>query len=414
MFFADEILLNVLLYIQPHVPLQTDSLWNEQTADPRVSYTAWSTMPLMHTSNPAMQQYSNADQLSEPIQNNMFQLSGFHRNINRAINNQAPDMLIFGGVCRQWRRVTMLHSFWTELAWHRLLPRRPLHKPARDISQFLECMAAEPSRLVRIRHIHLDLLCWHHILESSRLSSILHRIHCPHRVHTVVLRMRWDANGDPNLIKTISKRFSHCNRLYIQGGQGYIRGSQHMHKFNLNPTGGALYGLDNKAARMIARSMTHLTHLFLDGFGENSFSWSGFVRVLEANQAITSLSVGIVRNGIHLNDIARILPKLKQLSVQFHVKLPGSSSFVMNNEQGPLGLHLDFIAHTNRKCVPHLYGDLNGFQSLECLAFHDTNGSEEMSSSIITRLLDTLPNGKMIPPKMAHCRQSSSLRLLLG
>ncbi|KAJ1345236.1 hypothetical protein BSLG_000750 [Batrachochytrium salamandrivorans] len=404
-----EVLLEILLYIQPYIPLKTDYLWAEQTADPRRLYNDSSVCRHLGGSHDTPCKVDSIASLktSDDIMKNSrdkdrsFLPGGLPLRTGGTNQKCMPSILIFGEVCQQWRRVAMLHPFWTELAWHQLLPRRSFHKPARLISSFLHCMAAEPSRLSRIRHIHLDLLPWNHILDVPDLVSILSRIAHPDRVHTLVLVMRWDACGDPQLIHNITKKFKQCTRLYIQGGQDRLRSG----RCGSGMTGGALYGLNSKMLRIMTRHMKFLSHLFLDGFGGNCFSWKSLAGLLRENCGITSLSLGIVRGGIPLNQVAQLLPKLSSLTVQFHIVHFTAPHLLSGADPEASQQYYNYISLSRKEYAPRLYGDLSEFCALKCLTFHNSNGSEEMSLPLIDRLLDTCSDGHIVACDIDNSQQ---------
>nr|KAJ3420334.1 hypothetical protein HK105_005799 [Polyrhizophydium stewartii] len=354
--------------------------------------------------------------------------TGLHRNIGGAVASlRMPGLVAFGQASRQLRRVSLMHPFWTELAWHRLLPRRAAAagEAMRDVTGFFVAMAAEPARLQRVSAVHLDLHRWNVVADGEALARIVRHIRRPERVHTVVLSMRWDACGSPDLIEAVAARCTQCRRLFIQGGgHAVVRGAgrgpygAHAGAVSHAPNGGALYGLSSAAVRQLAESMHHLTHLFIEGFGGASFSWRALLELLRGNPGITTLALGHVRDGVRLDVLSSTLPALEVLSVQFSIVLPPTVStghadlLPANHHEGVL---FDHVLRSFRECVPSLFGEMAGFGALRVLAFHDSGDSEELSSQIILRLIDTLPRGKLMPPRQGlGSGPASSLRLLLA
>ncbi|KAH6561824.1 hypothetical protein BASA60_011328 [Batrachochytrium salamandrivorans] len=129
-----EVLLEILLYIQPYIPLKTDYLWTEQTADPRLLYNDSSVCRHLGGSHDTPCKVDSIASLktSDGIMKNSrdkdrsFLPGGLPLRTGGTNQKCMPSILIFGEVCQQWRRVAMLHPFWTELAWHQLLPRRSI------------------------------------------------------------------------------------------------------------------------------------------------------------------------------------------------------------------------------------------------------------------------------------------------
>ncbi|KAI8921803.1 hypothetical protein BC831DRAFT_475235 [Entophlyctis helioformis] len=405
----DELLLQTLLYIQPNVPSQIDELWTQQTADPLRLRHVWPAAPAPSrsasssslpsaaaASTDAQQQQQQQQQQKQRMHTDsaagpesaFCRTTGFHTAVGHVVGRRTPGLLVFGQVNRRFRRVSHMHPFWSDLAWHRLLPRQPGgpgQTSPKQISAFFTAIAGEPARLFRIRRIILDLSLWHHSVDALVLTGIFKALPRPDRVDTIVLSMRWDTCGDLKLMRTIANKFGHCRRLFIQGGQSGV--------------GGVLFGLDNRSLRFFTRSMSSLTHLFLDGFGGGSFSWTALNDLIKNNAGITALSIGHVRNGVRLDMIARMLPHLRSLSIQFLVFEPSLGSFFQpDSDLDAARMYYEYLNRSRRQCMPQLYGDLSGFENLEHLAFHDFGGSREMSAPVIRRLLDSLPPGKMVQP----------------
>lgn len=280
---------------------------------------------------------------------------------------------IFSTVCSRFRRIALMHAVWSDLNWHLLLGSDRTRLYRRNVSEMFRLFAKEKARL-RIRRIHLDLKAKSCIIDGDSLLSLLESIVEPERVEQIVISCEWLSLGDPKIINCISWLFPNCKRLFLQGGQS-------IHS-------GVFFGLNDNAVRCLARRMHKLTHLYLEGFGGGSYSWNAFADLLQSNPDIQQLAISNVVGGVDLDKIATHCKDLHSLSIQFYASNSGD------------------------ECSPKLHGGLSEFHQLQYLAFFDSNETTAMSSSVITRIINTLPKDKIVP-KPSHLQHTSNIRLVL-
>ncbi|KAI8921920.1 hypothetical protein DFJ77DRAFT_425695 [Powellomyces hirtus] len=256
-----------------------------------------------------------------------------HRHFNPALQN-------FGAVCRQWRRVSLHHPFWSELAWHRLLSLKPL---SLSVDRLFDAMAENTLRMARIRSVRLDLVCWKRNIGIDTLLRVLRRIAYPHLVHTVILEAGWDVCGDTQLVRLIASHFPNLRRIHIGG----------------TPSPNVFHGLASAALKHWANHWQagKLTHLSLQGYGEaGSFSSSSLLSLLATQTSIKHLSIGYVRRKADLRQVAKLLPNVESLSVDFTAIA----------KEGPETANSSSAFHATWRKM-----DLSMFKNLRTLIFQD-------------------------------------------
>ncbi|KAI8819664.1 uncharacterized protein EV422DRAFT_101877 [Fimicolochytrium jonesii] len=144
--------------------------------------------------------------------------------VNRipARRHRRPAILDVGAVCRDWRRASLEHTFWKDLAWHRLLDFRP--PPfSRDeasetaVNKFFLTLSEEPARMARVRSIWLDLPNWRRGVGVETLLRVLSRIPHPDLVHTLVLEAEWNVLSNIALQDFIARKLRGLKRIFIGG-----------------------------------------------------------------------------------------------------------------------------------------------------------------------------------------------------
>ncbi|KAJ3037982.1 hypothetical protein HDV00_001185 [Rhizophlyctis rosea] len=240
-----------------------------------------------------------------------------------------------------------MHDFWTDLAWHRLLPYRFGYSRHLDnIDDFFLTFAKEPRRFLRLRRIWLDATLWACTISSKTVISLLSSIPTDlrTRITTIVINLKWDAAGSPEVLGTLmASKYSSVKRVHIAG----------------DPTSDVYHGITSGVLRVWARETwphPNLTHLNLDGFASvTNFSCDALKRILNTLPNLESLGLSYVRNGIDLNHIATTLQNLKSLAITF-CTVPGptkTSDWLMCPEL-------------------HFHSPTNPFPNLESLSFRMT------------------------------------------
>ena len=208
-----------------------------------------------------------------------------------------PIIIVLGQVNKRWRGLSRLHSFWTVFRPIYLVPRRLRYTQAQaDAMQYY----AEQTGFRNIRSIQLDFLSFQYASKPQQLIQLLKCIQHPERVESLVLSDQWLTMGDP-LVWKVLFRFKGLKRLFIKG--------------KVHP--GVFEGLDSKIVLKMAKVWSNLTHLYLDSYGSQKFSWRALKKLLMANPSIECLNLGPVRMGIQFNDL-HVLPKLHTLCLRMH------------------------------------------------------------------------------------------------
>lgn len=283
----------------------------------------------------------------------MLYRNGFHSTFVRSYKSR-PLLSILSQVSFRFRNLVYSHR-------HLLSnPSMILHQRLRIQSAKTPLSRPEFIPMSKVKSLVLDSP-----LSLSDFKNIIGKIEIA-SVESLVLVQKWDLFGS-TLLKSIAS-FSNLKRIYLKG----------------IPTPSAFFGLDRRALRTLAK-LPNLTHVFLDGFGGGSFSFSALLDFL-ADKPIEALSLGYVRQGINLDQLAVCLPNLRGLTIQFNVIEPlthlDETDTVMN-----------FIRRSRRVCVPTLQGGLFGLSKLEWLNFFDSEGSEELSRDSMDFAVGTLQEG---------------------
>lgn len=278
-----EILMNVLMFCQPHYQSDPELLW------------IWPVYMYESKQNwfDPHQKECCSDKLCH--HSKYFAPGGYHITMHCCPVKRIPLLLIFGQVCRKFRTVCLLHPFWKTGSWHYLLPFQSIPRgPA-----YLENWIPMNSHILQrnSRMIHLDLTRFQLDISLEKLRSLFAPIADPRQVHTLVLMIGWRTLGDPEVTKWMCNTYPNLQRLYLKGRQSR----------------GVLQGFDNKTVKYMSTKLSKLTHLFLDGFGGGGYSMRGLAHLLRANASLTHLSIGEIR-GVDLQTLNDAAPNLQVLT----------------------------------------------------------------------------------------------------
>jgi hypothetical protein len=339
-----EILSMILLELQPNYTRIVDNFWFEESIQ----------FPKQRYYNP---QKGVEVELTEK---NVWK-NGYHKTIHTTYKMRSI-LLLISHVCQKFRRVALMHPFFSSLQLYRFLskPKKTdiCVRPILQLSQWIKTISNSVEGTRRLRTVILDPIVGKQKILAQDCKLILRKILNPDDVQDLILMLGWLALGDPIMIQEIS-RFNNVKRLYLKGEPD-----------------DTFHGFDNQAIRIFSKSFTCLTHLFIEGYGRGSYSWKIFKRLLEANPNIETLSIGFVRNEVELEDIGRVLPKLRVLTIQFDMYDFDS----MQRFRSARSL-------TNRIVEPILKGGVKDIPSLETVYLYTFTLTEDSRTQIIESLL---------------------------
>ncbi|KAI9203029.1 uncharacterized protein BJ171DRAFT_511594 [Polychytrium aggregatum] len=298
----------------------------------------------------------------------------YHPTIEAPLPCGKPAMLILPLVNAQFRRVCFMHSFWKTLAWHYLLPiadAKSLELHDRDnpiygpdaLSQFYQVLSGDPRRLAPVASIQLDLAPFGRSIDLPALSLLFSRLSSKpsmtmERIRSVVLNCRWDTITDSAVIEFVAG-LPRLESLFVVG----VRSSH------------VLSGLSSESLKRILKENKRLRRkdadgseqrgllrLGLAGYGYGSFSSHTFLGFLALHPFLQQLSIGYMRGGVNLTQIAALAPHLESLCIQFEreksIDSAGTSA---------AGVAMSAVT-TFGETKPKLVGDFSGFGKLRALA----------------------------------------------
>ncbi|KAI8999313.1 hypothetical protein BC832DRAFT_221124 [Gaertneriomyces semiglobifer] len=297
--FPDEIVLSILLYLQPPYALAelpgTSTPWNEGRCN--------NVEEIWNSSLPGIKPLE--------VDARRFARNSFHPTIRVSLNGEgrrAPALICASHVSQQWRRVAFSHPFWTELAWHRLIKRpdcKPRSMHVRNLDKFMRAMSESHYRMRRIRSVWWDLKSHGFAASLETLLEVLARIPDPTQVHTMVLDCPLIQVSDPKLLKVIASRFTRLSRLHLRG---------------VDDSTECYTGLASSDVRLLALKLepNTLTHLSINtGVAHGSMSWRSVKMILDSQPHITHLNLGYVKGGIDFEELSSALPNLASLGITF-------------------------------------------------------------------------------------------------
>jgi hypothetical protein len=333
-----EILLHIFLELQPLYAPIIDDFWIQSTL-----------------SFPTQKYYNPKSLQVVEFQDGMWS-KRYHKTIHTSYKNQ-PVLLLLSHVCQQFRRVAHMHPLFSSLQLYRFLAKPKATsiciRPIMQLSMWIRTMSTTVKETRRLRSVVLDPIVGNQKMLAEDCVLILKKIANPDAVSDLVLMLGWLALGDKKLVEEMC-RFRNVQRLYLKGGV----------------EDDVLHGFDNKALKLFSKSFTQLTHLFIEGYGSGSFSWNALRLLFKANPNLEVLSLGYVRDGILLMELADLLPNLRVLSIQFFdIPSPSGSLFPM------------------REVLPEIYGTLRDLPGLQSVYFHEPPLLSVETREIVERLV---------------------------
>ncbi|ORY43271.1 hypothetical protein BCR33DRAFT_766523 [Rhizoclosmatium globosum] len=381
-----ELLLQILLYLQPHYT-PTNTAFNIPAG------TRHQTFTLTHPSNTSTTPH-NYNPPPQPHLHPRPEKPRFHETIHTTKGTHHPThtipvLLAFGAVSRVFRTASNLHPFWTLWRWHHLLPlpttgNTPLPR------KFLARMRRDKARAGRIVKGF-----WFVFGKGGWSVGVedLGRVVGAGRVggggvERVYLDAGWDVVSDVGVLKVLSVLMGSGVEGLGGGGGG---GLKELSVIGRGGVGGSvLHGMTSASLRGFLGC--RLVRLRVTGYGVNSFSMKALGEVVEGcKERLRELCVvGGVRGGLDLSSLGRSVGnKLKVLSVGF--------SFVGMREAGDYDEESVYGMAESQMVgwVPVVLGNLSAFTELESLSFSDKgewNSNrvlEDFPVHILRRLLDS-------------------------
>ena len=291
-----------------------------------------------------------------------------------------PILLRLGQVSRQFRQAVGMHPFFYSLQFYLLAPfpsEKQFHLTAMlSLSQFIQAISRSYGRKLSKKIETVSICCSTNTSNKRRkvtllvqdVLSLLSSIRNPLCVKNLVISLNWLALQDSNLTKTICL-FENLERLYLRGVL----------------ENDILNGYDNTTLKAFEKSFSRLTHLFIDGFGPQTFTWKRLKRLLERNPNLKHLTLNGVRGVVDLQELSAACPNLTHLTV--HLKA----------EERFLEEEVDVIEalriRRNIMLGITFTGDFSNssFPKLEQLVFYEEDVTAWISVDVIRRLLKTIP-----------------------
>ncbi|KAI8904376.1 hypothetical protein EDD86DRAFT_258878 [Gorgonomyces haynaldii] len=253
----DEIWLQVFEYAQPYYRLKTEDIWQ---------------YPTNHTQTWTL---NDRELQLENKKGSMWQHNGYHRTI-RLSYGCIPILLLLSRVCKRFRNLVFWHPFWTQLSLHYLI-RKPY-----GLTMWKGPLLGESSIIRRtIKMILFDFALFNVDMDVKQLIQTFKIIRDPLAVEDIVLHMDWRLLGDHKFVQHLGLTFPHVKRIHFQG-----RAEK------------AIFGFDDKAVRIMAKRWKHLTHVYLQSHGLNSYSFKSVLKLIHENPQLTHLTIGCIPDSL--------------------------------------------------------------------------------------------------------------------